>query len=160
MIRSLIIASFVSFSFGAFAAEPQVLGCFKAVNPQNVTISLYDAHHEAAIKQENGLSAKIMLKSAGESKTEGYFIPATVRLTVKSATLRTVSIASNFDPKQKNVYGIECDGGSVTIDRKGNQAVANAEYLASESTVIGEEGCGGPSTLKIDNVVFEKVACK
>ena len=155
MFKTIIIASLLSIT--AMAEEGQVLGCYSATNPQDITVTLLSEADGQPIKKETGNWAQIMMVSEGYNNEYQAEIPASVRILVKSQTLKTLSVASSFDKKDKTTYGIECDGGNVTVKSKGNGVVANSNYLASEST--GGEGCNGPSTLKINNVEFKESVC-
>lgn len=155
MKKSLFLIS-LSLLLGLPVAQAKT--CLIAQNPANIMIAALDAEGGKVTHSEQALVAQAVLEDESFNKKENYAIPASFSLYAQSENLEFNTIASRYDAKKKNVYGVDCDGGSVKLTQVKSGYVVSSDYLAGDVAVKGEEGCSS-GTVKLKKVIFKTVPC-
>lgn len=124
--------------------------CYKALNPQVVTITYYKGNKRTPIK-EKALSARVTFMSYEEHERA-------VAFRVKSKTLSFKTIATLYTEKPEVRYSVDCDGGGTSFEKTTDGLlIANAKQMAGE-VKIGEDCVEG--TVDYKDLKLKKIACK
>lgn len=126
------LAAVLTLSVVSQAQTFKTLECFKAANPQALTISPLDKK----IQSENVTEAKMKIKKSIEY---GNILQV---LKAKSKTL-VFNTGANIQPGSKHA-GIDCDGGGWDIKReaKTGNLILTAVNAVGEVSKNNGEGCG------------------
>lgn len=124
--------------------------CYKALNPQVITITYYKGHKGKPVK-EKALSAKVTFTSYELHLRDVVF-------RVKSKTLLFKTMASLYMEKPEIRYTVDCDGGGTSFEKtKEGLLIANSKLMAGEIKT-GEDCVEG--TIDYKDLKLKKIACK
>lgn len=162
MKKVLMVAFMISQS--VFAATSKEVAnsneCYTALNPKGIIVSVTTENpttgESEIVKTELGKKAIIKLLTDNRFYDENGTFPL-VKIQVQTPSLKAETTATDF--QRNGVYGIECDGGNVTLRKSGNDLIASSDYLRAESGSNTSDDCGGEFTFEIKDVVFKKVSC-
>lgn len=116
---------FTSISYGK-------VSCFKASNPQSITIKTESG------KSEKAQAAQLVYQDEKSVDGEGVETPPHLRLRAQSKTLKFSTVAYQFDGSKD--FLVECDGGKTSLIKKSSSLLLTSDYLAGEVN-SADEGC-------------------
>lgn len=173
-MKALIALSLTLVSVSAFATDAlgettntvTAQACYKAVNPEVISVEVFPQEHEETIKS-TGKRATLALSTLETQMSESGVRPE--KYTSKIGFLRAVTdnetrvkVWSNMNEGLKTklpTYSVDCDGGSMTVEKAKNGAlVLNSNYIAGEAKTM-DEGCASAS-LTFKNLVVKPISCK
>ncbi|WP_373999409.1 hypothetical protein [Bdellovibrio bacteriovorus] len=116
---------FTSISYGK-------VSCFKALNPQSITIKTESG------KSEKAQAAQLIYQDEKSVDAEGVETPPHLHLRAQSKTLKFSTVAYQFD--KGGDFLVECDGGKTSLIKKSSSLILTSDYLAGEVN-SADEGC-------------------
>ncbi|WP_413557535.1 hypothetical protein [Bdellovibrio sp. HCB209] len=143
--------------------------CYKAINPSSIMITR-DAGHTyndagQAVSDiseivEVAVAAQVKLETESKQiQDEGYTYTQnpTINIKAQSKSLKFDTTANNFDKKLKE-FGVDCDGGIVTVTKTRTGLILNSDRL-NGYVAAGTEGCSEGSIVFRNLKVVER-KCK
>jgi len=135
--------------------------CYVALNPQNIKITKISEDGEGASVVEYAKSAQVKLENqTKEVEFEGskFNQPPTIDIKAQSKTMGFNTVATQGEAGSES-FGVDCDGGQVTVKVVGGVLILNTTYLAGEIKT-GSEGCASGKVAFKDLALIEKKSCK
>lgn len=151
---------FATLIFSGMAFAQNKATCYKAENPQNISVKIYNENAMDGITRlamdEKGKAAGVRFRTDDIFKDDqGNF--SSVDVLVRTKSLKAKTSASDFN--RNGQYGIECDGGQIAFKKSGQKLIANTEYLTAYALMANSGECAGDATIEMKDVVFKKVTC-
>jgi hypothetical protein len=153
-MKKLVMTAVCLASINASAVEK----CYQATNPKSITITR-DANARQGISEivEIAVAAQVKLETESKQVQEDgytYTVEPHITLEAQSKNLKFLTVA-NQNQGTKNEYGVDCDGGRVTVTKTKKGLVLNSERLNGDVTA-GSEGCSAGSVVFKNLKVTEK----
>ncbi|QDK37849.1 hypothetical protein [Bdellovibrio sp. NC01] len=126
--------------------------CYKALNPQNISIKPENR------KVERASAARIVYQNVKSVDPSGVTIFPSLAIRAQSKSYKFKTTAYQFDETHPDDFSVECDGGKTTMKKVGGILVLNSEYLAGEIKTP-DEGCATGS-VSFKNLAVEETSCR
>lgn len=141
----------------SFASQAQAKECFKAINTNRVEVAKL-SDDNVLIKKSGVQSAQLIL----EDVRSNQYLTGNAKLSLITSEpgAETVSVLM-FRFKGEQEFGVECDGGRVSITKVGKDyLMLTTDYLRGE--YVGGQSCSGDGVtpiLSMNESLFEETSC-
>jgi hypothetical protein len=157
MKKSILGAVLLFTSVQSLAVEK----CYVALNPQNIKITKTSNDGESASVIESAKSAQVKLENQTKEVEFGgskFNQPPTINFKAQSKTMSFKTSATQIETGSES-FGVDCDGGQVTVKVVGGILVLNTTYLAGDIKTASE-GCASGKVAFKDLALIEQKSCK